>query len=45
MTQQDLITLSKLPKQKKNHRSLKIKNWVLKQTHDLKLAENHSPVT
>ena len=45
VTEQDLINLRKLAEQKKNQRALKIKNRILKQTHDIKLAENLSPIT
>ena len=45
VTEQDLINLRKLANQQKNERALKIKNRILKQTHDVKLAENLSPVT
>ena len=43
VTIQDLIESSKLADQQKNHRAIKIKNRILKQTHDKKkLAENCS---
>ena len=45
VTEHDLINLTKLAEQQKNHRALKIKNRLLKQTDDMKLAENLSPVT
>ena len=45
VTEQDMINLRKLAEQQKNQRALKIKNRVLKQTHDIKLAESLSPVT
>ena len=45
VTEQDLINLRKLAEQQKNHRAEKIKNIILKQTHDLKLAESLSPIT
>ena len=45
LTEQDLIRLGKLAQQENSQRSLKIKNRILKQTHDLKLAESLSPVT
>ena len=45
VTEQDLINLRKLSDQQKKQRALKIKNRILKQTHDIKLAENLSPVT
>ena len=45
VTEQDLINLRKLAKQQKNQQVEKIKNRTLKQTHDIKLAENLSPIT
>ena len=45
VTEQDLINLRKLAERQKNQRALKIKNRLLKQTHDIKLAENFSPIT
>ena len=45
VTEQDLINLRKLAEQQKSQRALKIKNGILKQTHDIKLAESLSPVT
>ena len=45
VTEQDLINLRKLAEQQKNQRALKIKNRILKQTHDIKLAESLSPIT
>ena len=45
LTEQDLIILGKLAEEQKNQRALKIKNGILKQTHDLKLAESLSPIT
>ena len=45
VTEQDLVNLRNLAEQQKNHRALKIKNRILKQTHDLKLAENLSLIT
>ena len=45
VTEQDLINLRKLAEQQKNQRDEKINNRILKQTHDLKLAESLSPVT
>ena len=44
-TEQDLNNLRKLAQQKKEQRALKIKNRILKQTHDVKLAESLSPIT
>ena len=43
--QQDLINLRKLAEQQKEQRATKIKNRILKQTHDIKLAESLSPIT
>ena len=45
VTEQDLINLRKLAEQQKSQRALKIKNRILKQTHDVKLAESLSPIT
>ena len=45
VTEQDLINLQKLAEQQKNQRALKFKNRILKQTHDIKLAEGLSPIT
>ena len=45
VTQEDLINLRKLAEQQKQQRALKIKNRILKQTHDVKLAESLSPIT
>ena len=45
VTEQDLINLRKLAEQQKEQRALKIKNSILKQTHDIKLAESLSPIT
>ena len=45
VTEQDLENLRKLAEQQKNQRALKIKNRILKQTHDEKLAESLSPIT
>ena len=36
VTEQDLINLRKLTEQEKNHRALKNKNRILKQTLDIK---------
>ena len=44
VTEQDLINLRKLAEQQKEQRALKIKNSILKQTHDIKLAESLSPI-
>ena len=45
VTEQDLDNLRKLAQQQKEQRALKIKNRILKQTHDEKLAESLSPIT
>ena len=45
VTEQDLINLRKLAEQQKNQQVLKIENRILKQTHDIKLAESLSPIT
>ena len=45
VTEEDLDNLRKLAEQQKQERALKIKNRFLKQTHDVKLAENLSPIT
>ena len=45
VTEQDFIKLRKLAEQHKNQRSEKIENRILKQTHDVKLAESLSPIT
>ena len=45
VTEQDLDNLRKLAQQQKNQRALQIKNRILKQTHDVKLAETLSPIT
>ena len=45
VTEEDLINLRKLAEQQKEQRALKIKNIILKQTHDIKLAESLSPIT
>ena len=45
VTEQDLINLRKLAEQQKNQRDEKIKNKIVKQTHDVKLAESFSPIT
>ena len=45
VTEQDLINLSTLAEQQKEQRALKIKSKILKQTHDIKLAESLSPIT
>ena len=45
VTEQDLYNLRKLAQQQKNERARKIHNKILKQTHDIKLAESLSPIT
>ena len=45
VTEQDMINLRKLADQQKNQRAEKIKNRILKQTHNIKLAESLSPIT
>ena len=45
VTQEDLDNLRKLAEQQKEQRALKTKNRILKQTHDVKLAESLSPIT
>ena len=45
VTEQDLIILRNLADQQKQEKALKIKNRILKQTHDKKLAESLSLIT
>ena len=45
VSEKDLENLRKLADQQKNERELKIKNRILKQTHDVKLAKSLSPIT
>ena len=45
VTEQDLINLRKLAEKQRNQRPEKIKNRILKQTQDNKLAESLSPIT
>ena len=45
VTEQDLINQRKLAEQQKNQRAQKIKNRILKQSHDIKLPESLSPIT
>ena len=45
VTEKDLENLRKLSHQQKEQRAIKIKNRILKQTHDVKLAESLSPIT
>ena len=44
VTEQDLINLRKLTKQQKEQRAVKLKNRILKQTHDVKLSKSLSPI-
>ena len=45
VTEQDLINLRELADQQKNQPAEKNENRILKQTHDVKLAESLSPIT
>ena len=45
VTEEDVINLRKLAEQQKNERALEIRNRILKETHDNKLAESLSPRT
>ena len=45
VTEKDLDNLRELANQQKNERARKIQNKILKQTHDIKLAESLSPIT
>ena len=45
ITQEDLDNLRKLAEQQKEQRARKTKNRILKQTHDVKLAESLSHIT
>ena len=45
VTEEDLFIVRKLAEQQKNQRALKIENRILKQTHDIKVAESLSPIT
>ena len=45
VTEQDLINLRELAEQQKNQRVKKFKKKILRQTHDIKLAESSSPIT
>ena len=44
VTEQDLISLRKSTEQQKNQPAPKIKNGILKWTHDIKLAESSSTI-
>ena len=45
VTEKDLKNLRKLEEEQKNQRAPKNKNRILKQTHDIKLAESLLPIT
>ena len=45
VTEKDSENLRKLAQQQKEQRALKIKNRILKETHDIKLAESLNPIT
>ena len=45
VTEEDLINLKKLAEQQKEQRAIEIKNRILKQTQNIKLAESLSPIT
>ena len=45
VTEEDLINLRNLAAQQKEQHALEIKNRILKQTHDIELAETLSPIT
>ena len=45
VNQEDLNNLSQLPEQQKEQRAIKIKNRILKQTHDEELAKAFAPIT
>ena len=45
VSEEDLINLRKLAEQQKEQRAIKSKNSILKQTHDVKLAERLFPIT
>ena len=45
VTEKDLENLRKLAEQQKEQRVEKTKNIILKETHDVKLAESLSPIT
>ena len=45
ITEEDMINLRKIAQQQKEQRAEKNKNKILKQTHDIKLAESLSPIT
>ena len=45
VTEQDLFILRKLAQQQKKQRALKFRNRLLKQTHEIKLAESLSHIT
>ena len=45
VTEQDLINLRKLAEQQKNQRAPKLENRMIKQLHDINLAESLSTIT
>ena len=45
VVEQDINILPKLAEQQKDQSALKIKSRILKQTHDIKLAQSVSPIT
>ena len=45
VTEEVLINLRKLAEQQKEQRALKIKNRIIKQTHDVKLAQYLAPIS
>ena len=45
VTEEDLINLRKFAEQQKERRAIKIRKKILKQIHDIKLAESLSPIT
>ena len=45
VSDEDMIILRELAEQQKNQRPLRIKDRILKQTLDIKLAESLSPIT
>ena len=45
VTEQDVIILHKLAEQQKEQRALKIEKKILKQTHDINIAESLNAIT
>ena len=45
VTEKDLDNIRKVAEQQKEQRAVKMKKYILKQTHDIKLAESLSPIT